>query len=143
MQPTERPNNPTVPLKGTVSIHPDRQCLLSREPKCTTSCHSLPFPYGTGRRHCCPTDTALLGVPHPPGPDGCPFLWRGQRVGWGPVRKNFQFRNEQRPSLLLLVECQRLWSQAPLSTNVLTNAPSASAKIKIPPAPHFFQGKHL
>lgn len=75
-------------------------------------------------------------------PDECPFLRRGRRVGWAHVRKNFQFRNEQRQFLLLLVECQHLWSQAPLSTNTLTNAPLASAKIKIPP-PHFFQRKRL
>lgn len=78
---------------------------------------------------CSPEAPALLGDAPLPAPDECPFLGRGRRVGWAPVRKNFQFRNKQRQFLLLLVECQHLWSRAPLSTNRLTNAPSASAKI--------------
>lgn len=59
-------------------------------------------------------------------PRRVPFPPVGVEGGLGPWKE--EFRNKQRQFLLLLVECQRLWSPAPLSTNRLTNAPSASAK---------------
>lgn len=105
----------------------------------TSRCFLSTPPMGVGRRgapgragtsqNSCPETPALLGDAPLPAPDECPFLRRGRRVGWAHGRKNFQFRNKQRQFLLLLVECQHLCSPAPLSTNRLTNAPSASAKI--------------